>query len=316
MSSMSYISAIERYHEFSGPLDDLLASIVTGVADVALLDDHEMQVSILEKMVEYYPFVDMLYVLDPLGLQVSHNVQLRSTGRSISGGMGADRRQRPYFLLAQASDGVVVTAPYFSSVLGNVCVSTAIRLKSAAGVTCGYLVLDINLIGAIEFLMGDASRRKYQPLFRMVYTMIVLGLFSIVVVMLGMAGKEVLHLFVELVRSGEMHYKPFTVIVYLTLSLAIFDLGKTTLEEEVLMHKDIFRHSSTRRTITRFMAAILIAVSIESLLLMFKSALSDSVLLVQSVWMMMAAVGLLIGLGCYVYLGAKAESVLLEMRRR
>jgi len=81
------------------------------------------------------------------------------------------------------------------------------------------------------------------------------------------------------------------------------------------MHKDIFRHSSTRRTITRFVGAILIAVSIESLLLMFKAALGEGDQLVKAVWMMLAAVGLLIGLGIYVYLGSKAEETLTERKR-
>ena len=85
---------------------------------------------------------------------------------------------------------------------------------------------------------------------------------------------------------------------------------ETTLEEEVLMHKDIYRHSSTRRTITRFIAAILIAVSIESLLLMFKSVLGSPEHLANAVAMMAAAIGLLVGLGIYVYLGAKAEATL------
>lgn len=315
MSSMSYISAIERYHEYRESLGELLSSIVTGVADAAMLTDEVLQRSTLEQMVKHYPFVDMLYVLDIEGWQISANVRPGTDATTNDSGKGADRGQRPYFMLARANDGVVVTEPYFSAVLGNVCLSTAIRLRGVDRELAGYLVLDIDLIRAIEFLMGDAARRKYQPMFRSVYTLIVTGLFGVVAVMLGMAGIEGGHLLHALVTSGEMHYKPFTIIVYLTLALAIFDLGKTTLEEEVLMHKDIFRHSSTRRTITRFIAAILIAVSIESLLLMFKSALSDSELLIQSVWMMMAAVGLLVGLGCYVYLGAKAESVLLKMRR-
>ena len=60
------------------------------------------------------------------------------------------------------------------------------------------------------------------------------------------------------------------------------------------------------------MAAILIAVSIEALLIMFQSALGiGENMLVQAVWMMLAAVGLLVGLGIYVYLGAKAEALLL-----
>ncbi len=82
------------------------------------------------------------------------------------------------------------------------------------------------------------------------------------------------------------------------------------------MHKDIFRHSSTRRTITRFIAAILIAISIESLLLMFKGALGDGQHLMEAVWMMFAAIGLMVGLGIYVYLGSKAEAILNSQRQQ
>ena len=49
---------------------------------------------------------------------------------------------------------------------------------------------------------------------------------------------------------------------------------------------------------------------------MFQSALGiGENLLVQAVWMMLAAVGLLVGLGIYVYLGAKAEAILLGINR-
>jgi hypothetical protein len=58
------------------------------------------------------------------------------------------------------------------------------------------------------------------------------------------------------------------------------------------------------------MATILIAVSIEALLLMFKSELGSSESLVNAVAMMATSVGLLIGLGIYVYLVAKAETLL------
>ena len=111
-----------------------------------------------------------------------------------------------------------------------------------------------------------------------------------------------------------VHLRPFGVIIFLTLGLAVFDLGKTILEEEVLMHKDIFRHSSTRRTITRFVAAILIAVSIEALLLMFKAALGQGDGMLAAVSMMFTAIGLLVGLGIYVFLGAQAEVALLKQR--
>lgn len=105
-----------------------------------------------------------------------------------------------------------------------------------------------------------------------------IGLFVVVASLIYSAFSELTQM-LFFAQESASHIKPFGVIIFLTLALAVFDLGKTTLEEEVLMHKDIFRHSSTRRTITRFMAAILI------------------------------------GLGIYVYLGAKAESTLQQMRQ-
>ena len=177
------------------------------------------------------------------------------------------------------------------------------------------LVLDVDLTAIIEFLMGDALRRRFQPMFKTVYSIFVIGLFLVVAALLTTAFREMATFIISDSESKVHNLKPFGVIIFLTLGLAIFDLGKTTLEEEVLMHKDIFRHSSTRRTITRFIAAILIAVSIESLLLMFKAALGESDQLIKAVWMMLASVGLLVGLGIYVYLGAKAEVNLTTHKR-
>jgi len=47
---------------------------------------------------------------------------------------------------------------------------------------------------------------------------------------------------------------------------------------------------------------------------MFKGVLGKAERMEQAVWMMMASVGMLIGLGLYVYLGAKAEAILQEIK--
>ena len=64
----------------------------------------------------------------------------------------------------------------------------------------------------------------------------------------------------------------------------------------------------------RVVATILIAVSIEALLLMFKAALGQGEGIFAAVAMMGTAIGLMVGLGIYVYLGAQAEVALLKQR--
>mgnify|MGYP002620836666 CR=1 FL=1 len=310
MSTMSYISVIERYHEYESAIKEIMTSILTGIAEEPLFQTKETRCEAMQSLGRRYPFVELLYILDEDGVQHGDSVAVTSAHPAAYSGDGKSRRHRPYFQQAPSGCQVMVTEPYLSTANRKLCITAIIKCDCGCGSQDGYLVLDADLMAMVEFLMGDAQRRRFQPLFKWTYSTIVVGLFLVVAALLFSAFYELFLMMSAGELSQEIKLKPFGVIIFLTLALAIFDLGKTTLEEEVLMHKDIFRHSSTRRTITRFVAAILIAVSIESLLLMFKSALGDGEALVSAVWMMLAAVGLLIGLGLYVYLGAKAEALL------
>lgn len=316
MSKMSYLSTIERYHEYRTAIRELLASIMTGIDHPALFSEVSALKAAMCDVTKNYPFVELIYTLDETGRQTSPNIACNPhlSAAKIKA-QGKDRSRRPYYLLARDSDEVVVTEPYLSSAGQNICISATLKTYDSDGNVMGYLVVDIDLSTTIESFMGDVKRKRFTPIFGTVYTLIVAGLFCVVGVLLFSAFSDLVQLFLGMASSTERHLKPFGVIIYLTLGLAVFDLGKTILEEEVLMQKDIYRHSSTRRTITRFIAAILIAVSIEGLLMMFKAALSDNGDMMPAVWIMLTSIGLLIGLGLYVYLGAKAENALMSLRR-
>lgn len=313
MVAASYISIIDRYHEYRNAIRELLGSILTGIDQARLCNDPTSLPEILIAIREHYPFVELLYTLDASGIQSSPNIERASLrGAMKNPGQGTDRSQRPYFRLAREAECSVVTEPYLSSVNRNLCISAARKCLATEGAILGYIVVDIDLTRTVEFFMGDAARRRFAPAFRSVYSIIVIGLFAVVGLLLFTAYADVFKVLQGRVSDVQIH--PFGIVIFLTLALAIFDLGKTILEEEVLMHKDIFRHSSTRRTITRFIAAILIAVSIEALLMMFKSALGEADHMLEAVWMMLTAIGLLVGLGIYVYLGAHAEVALRAQR--
>ncbi|MEJ2630776.1 MAG: PDC sensor domain-containing protein [Acidihalobacter sp.] len=309
MGDLSYLSIIERFHEHRGVIRELLASIAAGVSDAPLLDDEDALARAYAMLRNLYPFVERLYALDAQGRRI--NVGARGGGRLA---VRSDCSQRPFYLQARTDGGLVVTEPYVSSASRGLCLSAGIAIQ-VDGELRGYIVFDAGLGRIVEFLMGDTLRRRFQGSFRMIYSLIVAGLMAVVGVLLFSSGQE----FYALFRGGlgtDLHLRPFGIIIFLTLGLAVFDLAKTILEEEVLMHKDVYRHSATRRTITRFMSAILIAVSIEALLLLFKAALGEGGEFVSAVWMLLAAVALLAGLGVYVYLGARAEAVLLGAQRR
>ncbi|MGB9577861.1 MAG: PDC sensor domain-containing protein [Halothiobacillaceae bacterium] len=314
MADISYLGVIERYHEYEKLIKELLASIITGIADESLMLDQEKQRQALISVRERYPFVQILYVLNDQGVQISEfNVDVAGqVSTRHDEGKGRDRRLRPYFQQVQAKQGVIVTQPYLSSADSSLCLSTAMPMAMGAG-QLGYLVLDIDLESLISFLMGDSQRRRFEPSFRAIYALIGVSLLGVVGLLMVDAIKELVEAVIHPVETEHDKLRPFSIIVVITLAMAIFDLAKTTLEEEVFMHKDIYRHSATRRTITRFLAAIIIAVSIEGLLLMFKSAMGGGSYLLEAAFVMLAAAVLTVGLGLYVWLGARAEAQLVRL---
>ena len=309
MARMSYLSAIERYEEYQGLIQNLLLSILASV-HTALAQKKDVQ-----PLIKQYPFLELQYCLDEQGIQLGNNVCFKPQYKKdlANRGAGQDLSARPYFTAISNSTEAHFTSPYVSTATRHLCISVIKSVQFKEGATC-YVVIDVCLTELIEFIMGDTKRANMTAYFKVGYGLIVACLFCLVFYLLF----KVFEGMFSLVTSEQAHsdpLKPFTIIIFVTLALAIFDLGKTILEEEILMHKDIFRHSSTRRTITRFISTILIAVSIEALLTMFKAALGQTEYVMPAVLMMFAVVGLLIALAIYVYLGAKAEGILTQVQR-
>lgn len=315
MSKMSHINVIEKYEEHRLAIHHLLSSILNFFADKKMFEQNqEALIEQFNSLYTYYPFVSLFYLLDERGKQITPCIQGQHVNKNPAQmGIGADRSNRPYYLAAVKSNGAVITEPYLSSVRRDLCLSTSVKMLNEDGSVKGYVVLNIDLKATLAFLTGDSRRALFEPYFKTMYSFIVLGLFSVAGVLMYTAAVECIKVAQSLITPHQDIEIPFGVVIYLTLALAIFDLGKTTLEEEVLLYKDILRHSSTRRTITRFIAVIIIAVSIEALLMIFKAALhGGGEQLIAAVWIILATAALLVSLGIYVYLGSQAESILLR----
>jgi len=313
MSKMSHINVLEKYEEHTVAIQGMLSSILTCFSDEKMFEqDQDELTHTLTALCSYYPFISLLYLLDADGKQLCTNVPgVYFKGNSKSG-QGTDRSKRPYYVSANKSEGVVVTEPYLSSIRRELCISASLKLHDEKGGVKGFVVLDIDLPAILSFLTGDSKRIHFEPYFKAMYSLIVFGLFAVSLILLYAAMNECMQVVQDLIDKPNEAAMPFGVVIYLTLALAIFDLAKTTLEEEVLLYKDILRHSSTRRTITRFIAAIIIAVSIEALLMIFKAALHGGEHILDAVWVMLSSGFLLLALGVYVYLGSKAEVLLIK----
>lgn len=306
MTPRNYLYLLKKYDEYQPQIERLLESIITALSPTKLESSHEDLVVMVNRLHQSYPFVELLYCIDEKGIQTTESAAAPRVADSKrrEPGLQSDRSNRVYYTAARENaNATTVTQPYLSNATHQLALSAVQRYVSLSGANA-YLVINFNLEKLITFLNGDSLRRLVHPLFQMIYGII--GIFLVVVS--GLLLFSALQSLVDVVHEHtNTATQAFHLVILITLGLAIFDLGKTILEEEVLLHKDIHHSGSTRRTISRFMSAIVIAVSIESLLLMFKSLLGDATHLNSAVLMLFAAVALLVGLGAYLKLTSEKK---------
>lgn len=301
MTPRNYLYLLKKYDEYQAQIERLLESIVTSLSPNKLETSHEQLNDVVKRLHNSYPFVELLYCLDEHGVQTTESAASPTVPdpKRREPGFGSDRSNRIYYRSARDNtSNVTVTQPYLSSATHQLAISAVQRFVDPENAT-RYLVINFNLEKLITFLNGDSFRRLVHPLFQVIYGVIGVMLVAVSMLLLYSAGQSLYEMIHEHTNTAT---QAFQSVILVTLGLAIFDLGKTILEEEVLLHKDIHHTGSTRRTIARFMSAIVIAVSIESLLLMFKSLLGDATHLDSAVYMLFAAVALLVGLGAYLKL--------------
>lgn len=93
------------------------------------------------------------------------------------------------------------------------------------------------------------------------------------------------------------------------ISAAIIDVAQYMMEEEVFLDKELRDPEEARKTITKIIVIITIAVSIEGLVYMFKAGTKDLSLLVYPALLIVVSAILIVALGLYQRLSATIEKV-------
>jgi len=98
-----------------------------------------------------------------------------------------------------------------------------------------------------------------------------------------------------------------TGIGYVVVAIAVFDVAKYLIEEEVVRGREMRAAGETRRSLTRFISTIAIAVFLEALVTVFRVSQDDVTQLIYPTMLFVAAILLVVGLGIYQRLSAEVE---------
>jgi hypothetical protein len=258
----------------------------------------------LDKIAHEVESFQALYILDPKGEQIADNI---SPEPQFAIGKGINRSSKSYFYRAVKEKRCVLTDPYPSALTNDLCVTAGFPLYDDKKRLCYVVCIDISLEDILKIIKINRLDGVFGVFSKVIYTFFAIALLLVSAVVF-FHGIEMFSLSGFNLAAINMEAM-FRATILLTLSLAIFDLVKTIFEEEVLGRSKKPENGSIHKTMVRFLGSIVIALAIESLMLVFKfAAQGESANIIYAVYLLAGVTFLLIGLSIYLYLVNKKKA--------
>ena len=266
--------------------------LIETIRNLGALHSHENEE--YKKLFTTFPSLELVYYCDKETLdQTSPNIYRNKISHKQTGVNRKYLMNKIHF----NETGVSVSKPYISSASGKTCTTVAKLEKDK------IYFLDFKVSKLLQRLGLIEIHEEFNLLNKSFYTlaggaMVLLALFTIGYSIFDLFSS----IFIESNLSIEAIFKP---IVAITLGLAIFDLAKTLLEQEVFF-KSYSKNSKTEyKVLTKFSITIIIALLIEALMVVFKIALEDYSQMVNAFYLIGGVSLLIVSLGVFIFLSKK-----------
>ena len=275
---------IEIYYKNQKNIENFIKESISNIGDLKSKSSKNY-----EQLFKIFPFLDSIYVCNMNTFdQISPIIFRNKIAEKTIG------KNRKYLInnVDFKDEKIAITRPYITTSTGKTCVTTIIKLEDC------IVFLDFNLKSILKKLGFLEINKKFNFLNKSFYTvistlMIVLALFTIF---------YSLYDFVDSVLNDAISIEYiFEPIIALTLGLAIFDLAKTILEQEVLFKSYSKNEKSEYKVLTKFMITIIIAHLIEALLVVFKIAIKDYNQMINALYLIIGVVLVILSLSIFIY---------------
>ncbi len=247
----------------------------------------------LKRIIHEIPFINGAYILDAQGKQISKVISMKKEYEDYV--VELNQSNRTYFYKAVKEKKCILTDPYPSLLRGDMVVSVATPVFNDAGILLYVVVIDIPLKELLKFVHKEKGDTWVHNFNRVVYGVFALALFAICVLLFF----DGIKMFFTYTLSKIEVKKMFEATILITLSLALFDLVKTLIFEEVIGQKEDHPFA-IHKTMIKFLGSIVIALAIEGLMLVFKFAMIAPEKLVYAAMLLGAVTFLLVGLAYYM----------------
>jgi hypothetical protein len=257
----------------------------------------------LRKIMGDLPECEGVYVLNAKGEQITPTYLPDGTETMTC--IGQRRSNRAYYYRAMKEKRCTITDPYPSLITHELTITTSKPIFNSAGEILYVACLDMPLAAVLKIAHPMPMKSISGRFFRYGYAAFTLVL-AMIALLLFLKGAG--YFFEQGIHIQKIEVKSiFNATILLTLALAIFDLVKTLFEEEVLgKHTENHSASDPHKTMVRFLGSIIIALSIEALMLVFKFAITSPDMLIMAIYIIAGVSMLIISLAVYIKLTGKS----------
>ena len=244
------------------------------------------KVSTIRGFYSIFSSLELIYVSDENFNQSSPNIFKNSLLTTAKG------KNRSYLAaqMIKKQEGVSISEPYMSSATGESCITMMVFKDEH------YYFFDFNL----SRLLSRFGLVERHPTFNFITKAFYFGIgVSLMFFSVMSIGYAFYDYFLQLINPSEYTLESvFKPIIALTMGLAIFDLAKTLLEREVV-YKAYSDKKDEARLLSKFLTAIIIALSIEALMVVFKMALHDPSQMLYALYLIIGIALIILSLAFY-----------------
>ncbi len=237
-----------------------------------------------------------VYLLDNKGVQVTPTY---AANQEIDDA-GKIRADRAYYYRAVREERCTLTDPYPSLITQELTVTASAPIFCENGDLKYVACLDMPLDEVLKIAHLNTFDSFFSKFFKYAYGLFA---FALIAVALLLFIHGVQSFFVQEITFFHLAIdEMFKATILLTLSLAIFDLAKTLIEEEILGQHKERDVAGPHKTMVKFLGSIIIALSIEALMLVFKFAITDPQMLLYAMYIIGGVALLIVSLAVYIKL--------------
>jgi hypothetical protein len=254
-----------------------------------------------EQLFTTFSSLELIYIVNKdTKIQTSENFYRYNSDEN------GKNKDRSYLIskLHFKDSNIAFSKPYISGATKNNCITVTIK----EGENIFFLDFQVDIL--LQKLNLIELNKPFHSVTKGFYilagfSMIVLSIITILFSLYDFVS----FLFSSHAVSLEMIFKP---IIALTLSIAIFDLAKTILEQEVFFKSYSKNSKVETKILTKFLTTIIIALSIEALIVVFKIAINDYVQMINAFYLIAGISLILISLTIFIYFANKESKDICE----